>query len=52
MKKLILTNGQIVPVTLQVFNKASNLLVDNKNSAYLYLDNQYFLIDLNLTFKN
>jgi hypothetical protein len=51
MKKLILTNGQIVPVTLQVFNKSSNLLVDNTNSAYFYLDNQYLLIDLNLTFK-
>ena len=52
MKKIILTNGQIISVTLQVFNEASNLLVNNTNSAYLYLDNQYLLIDLNLTFKN
>ena len=52
MKKLILTNGQIISVTLQVFNEASDLLVNNTNYAYFYLDNEYVLIDLNLTFKN
>ena len=52
MKKLILTNGQTLSVTVNQFNDASNLLVDNANSAYLYLNNKYLLIDLNSTFKN
>lgn len=51
MKNLILTNGQLINVTLEQFNKASDLLIENSDYAYFYLNNHYVLIDLQLTFN-